>query len=333
MKIVAVVLAFTLSLQLQFGEVAAASSRRLSLLQLQRTSRSYSAPLFQGPSGQTVNVQGFCVRPGCTENCEPVCTEPPCCCWSTYAAEEHPLYPSNSGVGNKQQCMYPPAGYVYAPDPGLTYNDGYLDELRKAGLPEYDGRKLCCLHRAKGAASDSQNELGQAVPTTTTTTMVTVTIPVSAIYGVQTEVTTTVPPEFAAEAVTTSLMKPGDEYENAQLEEGAQKKLEVAQALQGAVSSLNSSATDLQEVNDLLQNDPNMVRSRNHIVEMNAAIHGWAQRRWANLKKLATGDASAFTAGSASSSPIDSAAPFFGPLYASLPTSWQHISMKASSVK
>ena len=46
--------------------------------------------------------------------------------------------------------------------------------------------------------------------------------------------------------------------------------------------------------------DGYMVRSRNHIAEMNAAIHGWAQRRWANLKKLATGDASAFTAGSAS---------------------------------
>ena len=41
-----------------------------------------------------------------------------------------------------QECLNAPEGFVYAPEPGLTYDDGYLAALKKANLPTYDGRRL-----------------------------------------------------------------------------------------------------------------------------------------------------------------------------------------------
>jgi hypothetical protein len=103
-----------------------------------------------------------------------------------------------------------------------------------------------------------------------------------------------VPAAFTTKTFTTSLLNPGDEYENAQMEEAARAHLAAAKDLQSAVVALNASAEAVGEVNAKLQTDPNLLRSRKHVAEMRAAIRGWAERRWANLKRLKTGDASAF---------------------------------------
>jgi len=129
-----------------------------------------------------------------------------------------------------------------------------------------------------------------AVPTTTTTTAAVTT-------------TTGIPEPgevdaaFTTKTFTTSLLNPGDEYENAQMEKAARAHLLAAEDLQSAVASLNASAVAVQEVNDKLQTDPNLVRSRKHVAQMRSAIRDWAVRRWANLKRLSTGDASAFDNG------------------------------------
>lgn len=284
---------------------AAGSPRKATLLELQRLNRRPA--LFAGPANQAVNITGFCRRIGCDPevegSCAPVCTTKPCCCWSTFAADQHPFYPSPEEVRSKQICHDPPPGFLYAPEPGLTYNDGYVDALKRAGLPVYDGRRLCCLRRAAGPQEDSQRDLRMAVPTTSTTTVTTTEAKPPEIYEPVDPVFTTEPPP------TTSLLNPGDEYENAQMEEAAQKHLEAAESLQDSVSALNASAVAVQEINDKLQTDPNLVRSRKHVAEMRSAIHDWALRRWVNLNRLKTGDASAFDSVAAPPAPSDVAAP------------------------
>lgn len=285
MKTVAAASMFVLLLPFHMAGAASGSPRRASLLQLQRLSRA--APAFSAKPGTAkLNMQGFCKRIDCVEEpCEPVCTEQPCCCWSTYAADKHPAYPSPEETASQQLCLYPPEGYVYAPDPGLTYNDGYFDELKRQGMTVYDNRRLCCLRRADGVQADSQQDLSVAVPTTTTTTALTTTT------------TLEVPPAFTTETFTTSLLNPGDEYENAQMEMAARAHLAAANAISSGMSALNNSAATLQEVNDELQQNPNLLRSREHVAKMRGAINDWAVRRWANLKRLSTGDASAFDDG------------------------------------
>lgn len=135
---------------------------------------------------------------------------------------------------------------------------------------------------------DSQKDLRMAVPTTTTTTIITTTL-----GDPQPEAA------FTTETFTTSLLNPGDEFENAQIEKAAEEHLHTARDLTVSVAALNHSVTAMQEANDQLNNDPNLIRSRKHIAEMRGAIHDWAVRRWANLKRLSTGDASAFQDGPA----------------------------------
>lgn len=103
-----------------------------------------------------------------------------------------------------------------------------------------------------------------------------------------------VPAAFTTKTMTTSLLNPGDEYENAQMEKAARAHLDAAESLQSAVSSLDASAEAVSEVNEKLLTDPNLVRSRKNVAKMKGAIRAWAVRRWANLKRLKTGDASAF---------------------------------------
>jgi len=249
-------------------------------------------PAFGGPQQNpaTINLQGFCRRVDCKpgDDCEPVCTEQPCCCWSTFAAEIHPAYPAPDETANKQECLFAPEGFTYAPEPGLTFDDGYVAALKKANLPTFDGRRLCCLRRSDGVQDDSQRDLRFAVKTSTTTI---------AMFGTTTAAIPDpdeVDPMFTTQIVTTSLMNPGDEYENAQMEEAARKHLAAANDLSAAVGALNSSAMAIEEIDDKMQTDPNLVRSRKHVAQMRAAIRGWAERRWANLERLKTGDASAF---------------------------------------
>lgn len=277
---------------------AVGAPRKAGLLELQRTNRSIGGPAaFAGPvnNGATLNLKGFCKGICDKPPCAPVCTEQPCCCWSTFASDKHPAYPTPSETTTQQQCLNAPKGFRYTPEPGLTFDDGYMDTLKQQALPVYDGRRLCCLRRAAGVQEESQRDLTMAVPTTTTTAAA---VPVP---------TTTPPPPpgkvpepdevpaaFTTKTFTTSLLSPGDEYETAQMEEAARAHMSAAKDLQSAVASLTAGATAIGEVNDKLQTDPNLVRSRKHVAEMKSAIRGWAVRRWANLKRLKTGDASAF---------------------------------------
>lgn len=187
--------------------------------------------------------------------------------------------------------MYPPDGFDYAPEPGMTFDDGYVAALKKANLPTYDGRRLCCLRRKDGVLYDSQVDLRLAVKTSATTT--TAAAAATTTAGVP-EPGEPLAPQFTTEVVTTSLMNPGDEYENAQMEEAARAHLKAADDLSSAVGALNSSAVAIDEIDAKLQTDPNLVRSRKHVAQMRAAIRGWAERRWANLERLKTGDVSAF---------------------------------------
>jgi len=275
---------------LNLAGAVAAAPRRTALLQLQRVSQGKVSPAFADPveNPAELNLQGFCKRSDCTgPTCEPVCREQPCCCWSTFAADAHPSYPSPEETRSKQECLFAPEGFMYAPEPGLTYDDGYMSALTKANLPKYEGRRLCCLRRAEGVQHESQRDLRYAVKTSSVAPVVTTTAQGVPDPG-------DVDPMFTTKIVTTSLMNPGDEFENAQMEEAARRHLAAANDLSSAVSSLNSSAVAIEEVHNKLQTDPNLVRSREHVGQMKNAIRAWAVRRWDNLKRLATGDASAF---------------------------------------
>lgn len=265
-----------------------AGQPRHTLLQLQRTSVELP-PAFAGPveNAAELNLKGFCKRP----DKKPACLEQPCCCWSTWAANKHPAYPNEAEVRAMQECLNPPKGFRYAPEPGLTYDDGYLATLKNQGFPVYDGRRLCCLRRDLGVQDESQRDLALAIKTTTTTTVTTTTVP-----GVVEEepVGVTVPPLFTTEIVTTSLLNPGDEYETAQMEAAAREHLKAADDLMEAVGAINASTAAVAEVRDYMETDPNLVRSRKHVAQMNAAIDAWRYKRWSNLAKLEAGDASAF---------------------------------------
>jgi len=260
-------------------------ARQAALLQLQRVSRKPAA--FAGPRDNPpeINLQGFCKR----FDDSPACETQPCCCWSTFAADEHPEYPSPEEVRSRQLCLNPPEDFTYAPDPGLTYDDGMMAEVKKAGIPVYEGRRLCCLRRKNGVQDDSQRDLAAAVPTT-----VAITTTAAATTEAAIPEPGEVPAAFTTEVVTTSLLMPGDEYENAQMEMAARAHLAAASDLSQAVTALNNGAKAIEEVDAKMQTDPNLVRSRKHVAEMKAAIRGWAERRWVNLKKLASGDAAAF---------------------------------------
>jgi len=268
---------------------------KTTLLQLQRTSKWTKGPLspaFGSPQVQAadINLQGFCKRIGCIgDECEPVCESQPCCCWSAFAIETHPVYPSPDETQRKQECLYPPKGFIYAPEPGLTFDDGYVSALKRANLPTYQGRRLCCLRRSDGVQDDSQRDLSMAVPVSSTTMAV-----VPTTTAAEVPEPGEVNPAFTTKIVTTSLMNPGDEYENAQMEEAARAHLSAANDLVSAVAGLNASAVAIAEINDELQTDPNLVRSRKNVAQMRKAIRGWAERRWANLERLKTGDASSF---------------------------------------
>jgi hypothetical protein len=289
---IAIVCAVVLTWPLCIRSALVAQAPQRTLLQLQRfTSSDSLPPAFDGPveNAQPLNLKGFCVRP---DDDEPACKAQPCCCWSTFAADTHPTYPNQAETRAKQECKNPPEGFVYAPEPGLTYDDGQLDTLRKQGLPEYKGRRLCCLRRDLGVQDESQRDLRYAVKTTTTT--ITTTTTEEYAEEPEAEGVAEVPQQFTTEVFTTSLMNPGDEYETAQMEEAAREHLEAAHELQEAVAGLNMSASAISEVNQILQTDPNLVRSRKNVAQMKAAINEWVKTRWMNLKKLKAGDASAF---------------------------------------
>lgn len=260
------------------GEAGATPRRKVPLLQLwkQRTGTLqwpagrpslFSAPRYKFP---TFSPSGFCKR----IDRKPACTAQPCCCWSTFGGEQHPAYPSPDEVDSNQLCLNPPEGFEYAPEPGLTADDGYVESLIKQNLPIYANRRLCCLRRANGLWDNSQRDLRLSVPT-------------------MPPMTTTSSPEFVNHWTTTTLttqtlpiLNPGDEVENAQMEEAARAHLAAANDLMGAAAALNASANAIEEVNKKVETDPSLVRRRNRVTKIKTAVREWAERRWVGLRKL-----------------------------------------------
>lgn len=284
---------FALSLALcQIGAAAISPRSTVPLLQLQRDRRSNPPPGGLPVFGLPVDkfgavtmpdfyVNGFCKR----FDGEPACTEKPCCCWSTYGNEKHPAYPSPSEVLGQQDCLNPPDGFDYAPDPGLTFDDGYKRALELQGQPQYVNRRLCCLHRSNGARYESQRDLHTAVEpaaTTVTTTVARMMVAIDPTPGPWTTVTTT----------TARLLNPGEEYgtndvnPNARLEEAARRHLAAANDLSSAAAALNASASAIEDITTKLKTDPSLVRRQKRIAGIKSAIRGWAERRWTYLNRL-----------------------------------------------
>lgn len=246
-------------------------------------------PLFGGPAvvGSQLNLQGFCKRP----DDEPACTSTPCCCWSLYAHRLSEVTSSDTEVKSKQKCLNPPDGFIYTPEPGLSFDDGYKTMLKDQGYTVYSDRRLCCLREKHGIEEESQMDLADSVKTSPTTTTAVPTTTTAEGPPPPDEV----PAAFTTKAPeTTTLPAPGDEFETAQMEAAAKAHLKAAEDITEAVSALNSSATAITVVRERLETDPNLVKSRQRAARIKAAIGAWSARRWQNLEKLKTGDASAF---------------------------------------
>jgi len=282
------------------GEAGVAPRRKVPLLQLRRHRTQFlqranggpagSPSLFAAPSlfgtpslfgshagSPTFTLNGFCKR----IDRKPACTAQPCCCWGTFGAEQHPAYPSPDEVDSSEVCLNPPDGFEYAPEPGLTSDDGYVQSLIAQNKPLYMNRRLCCLHRSDGMWENSQRDLRFAVPTMPPVT------------------TTSSPDFFAAQqelinrwttttltTQTLPLLNPGDEYENAQMEEAARAHLAAANDLMEAAAALNGSANAIEEVNEKLQTDPSLVRRKKRVTKIKTEIRKWAERRWVGLRRL-----------------------------------------------
>jgi len=255
---------------------ASVSGRRAALLQLQRHSKEALPPAFAATGGATLNLQGFCQRP----DKKVACTQKPCCCWSTFGGEKHPTYPSKAEAHSNQQCSNPPEGFVYSPEPGGAFDSGLMITLKAQNLPVYAGRTLCCLRDKSGALEESQRPLSEAVPPLPTTTAVPTTTAGVPEPGQIDEA-------FATKApVTLAPLKAGEEYDSAQMEEAARAHMAAAISLTNTAASLNASATEIADVNNLLNNDPKLAASRVRVAKLKASIKGWSTRRWINLEKL-----------------------------------------------
>jgi len=135
------------------------------------------------------------------------------------------------------------------------------------------------LRRSDGPQHASQIDLRMAVATTSTTS--TTTIAVEYVNRWTTIIVTTPTPQ---------LLNPGDEYETAQMEEAARAHLAAANDLLSATAALNASATAIGDVDIKLETDPALVRRKKRVTKIKAAIRTWAERRWASLKRLSTGE-------------------------------------------
>lgn len=115
----------------------------------------FSTPAFapKKAAKSVAQIAGFCLRPG-----GPACMQPPCCCWSTYAADEHAAYdPADNRDG--QRCVNPPQGFRY------TTNDmAQYQAVVNRNAPRFDGRRLCCLASHEDPLYFSGRDTAQIVP-------------------------------------------------------------------------------------------------------------------------------------------------------------------------
>lgn len=129
---------------------SANETARSRLIQLRGSSR---AGPFYGPPREASTVMpqpDFCLR----QDRKPACELPPCCCWSSFST----LADSYERAA-AQKCLNPPADFTYVPDPGLIHDDGHLATLKRIGVPELVGRRLCCLVALEDPEMPAQSDL------------------------------------------------------------------------------------------------------------------------------------------------------------------------------
>lgn len=90
---------------------------------------------------------------------------------------------------------------------------------------------------------------------------------------------------------TTTDMLAGQDYETLQLEGAARAHRAAANDLSEAAGALGSAVGSLTEVRNKLETDPELIRRKQHVARMRAAIHNWAEKRFHNIEGLAHGDA------------------------------------------
>jgi len=171
------------------------------------------------------------------------------------------------------------------PEPGNTFAAGYLETLKKASLPVYAGRRLCCLRRSLGVKEESQQDLSTAIKKAPKRT----TLAVAAALAVAVAVPEPgqVNPAFKPkEQKKVAVLNSGAEFETAKMEQAARAHLTAANSLTKTAASLEASANAIADVNHVLTSDPTFVRKRKRVQKMRSAVKDWSKRRWANLKKL-----------------------------------------------
>lgn len=281
-----------------FSLATAKLLQSVPLLQLQRKRRTlHSQPLFDSPhlwknQPGSFQLNGFCKQP---DSDEPACTEQPCCCWSTYGADAHIAYPSPDETESHQKCLNPPQGFEYSFEPGLSFDNGYLDAAQRWNQATYAGRRLCCLTRDAAGKYESQRTLADAVPPMPTTSTA-VNHQDSLMNAKQKQRWTTVTTSTAPS------LEPGDEYGigvaegddwNHEMEAAARAHMAAANELTSAVAELNVSAEALNDINTELQDNPSLAHRRERLARMKGAVRGWAERRWSGLKALRAAQGSA----------------------------------------
>jgi len=263
--------------------------------------KSPSGPVFE-PSDPMPNpeVAGFCLRAGDM----PACTAMPCCCWSTFADVSNPAYPNEVEARLNRQCLNPPLGYTYAPQPGPTFNDGHLNSVRSRNLPIFVGRSLCCL-----TEGDDPNLYSMRFPThaiqaqkqaATNAVMVGTTTLAAVAGGASSAPTanvlsgsmpTSAPLNiFTTKTFTTTELLAGQDYETMQMEAAARAHLTAADDLTRAAAALNTSTDALENMEREVEASPAMARKRARIARMREALREWSKKRWENIRRLSVGD-------------------------------------------
>lgn len=263
--------------------------------------KSPSGSVFE-PSAQMPNpeVAGFCLRAADM----PACTAMPCCCWSTFADVSNPAYPNEVEARLNRQCLNPPVGYAYTPQPGPTFDDGDLNSVRSRNLPSFVGRSLCCLTEVDDPDLYSMRLPTQAIQAQKQPVfkpvMAGTTTPAAAAGGASSaptanvlsgNVATSAPLNvFTTKTFTTTELLAGEDYETMQMEAAARAHLAAADDLTQAAAALNTSTDALEEMEREVEANPAMARKRARIARMREALREWSKKRWENIQRLSVGD-------------------------------------------
>jgi len=143
---------------MKFVLLVTAAARLLRRGEPVTKSHAFDPPAQGAAAGQTPGAQDAVVpkvRGPCAND---PCTGAACCCWSTFAQEEHITYPNPEIQERKRQCLNPPSGFILVKQPGYVGSDGFYEALQYQLLPEYPDRSLCCTVSEKDVITVASRE-------------------------------------------------------------------------------------------------------------------------------------------------------------------------------